>query len=93
MILNLNKESLASLNGKIKEEIDNYSGLIDNVVNELNDLNMVIQGKNYDDLMNNYNYNKEKILFSKEILTEYHNIINKCLINYTNLSEGVKYDE
>ena len=93
MILNLNKESLSSLNYKIKEELINYNEIIDNIINEFNDLNNAIQGKNYDDLIRHYNYNKGKIILSKEILSSYHNLINKSLINYTNLSEGVKYDE
>lgn len=93
MILKIDKESLSDLNTNIKEEVDKYNNAIDNIIKLIEELNVYWQGSTYNSFLTRYNNSSKGILESKIFLQNINSIINSSLKNYTNLSEGVHYNE
>ena len=93
MILKIDKESLSDLNTNIKEEVDKYNNEIDNIIKQIKELNIYWQGNTYNAFITRYNNSSKSFLESKLFLENFYNAINGSLKNYTNLSEGVHYNE
>ena len=93
MLLKLDKESLSNLSSSLKQEVEKYDTSLDSIITELDNLNTAMQGEIYNNYLNNYNERKKQFLQSKDILESYQNIIEKSLINYTTLQEGIGYNE
>lgn len=93
MLLKLDKDSLSTLNSNLKIEVENYNNTIDNILKDLDSLNNVWKGEGYNNFYRNVEKNIPEIIKSKQILSQYQQIIENSLINYNNLSEGIHYNE
>ena len=93
MQLKIDKESLSDLNINLKKEIDKYKESLDSIIKILDDLNLYWKGSTYNAFLEKYNKNQKGIIESKTFLLNINNILDKSLKSYTNLSEGIHYNE
>ena len=93
MELFMDRESLKDINKELEQEIDNLKQNIDSYYKEIETMSNWWKGDRYNILINEINNNKENITNMDRTLKQYTDLIQLSVDSYTNIEEGIRYNE
>lgn len=93
MELFIDKEALKIISINLEQEIEEYKNKINCIYKDIDSLQNCWSGARYQFFMEQVSKNRNSIENSHLNIKEYSSLIQYSLNNYTNLSEGVHYNE